>query len=256
MPEPGKIARFEIPPELRFLLKRELRTGIFDYAFTGPQSAKHLVESLGIPHTEISFIRVNGEIRSLDHPVQDGDSIQVFSKSANKVHFDRNPGEPRFVLDGHLGRLAAYLRMLGLDCLYRNNYTDPELVQISVNEGRILLTRDRRLLMHKTIQHGCLLRSLDPGVQLTEIIQRFGLKHWIKPFQRCLLCNHELQPVDKEDVLDRLQPLTIRYFDEFHLCPGCNQVYWKGSHYEKMLKLVFMAGSFADEMELEPPTGS
>ncbi len=256
MPEPVKNARFEIPPDLRFLLKRALRTGIFDYTFTGPQSAKHLVESLGIPHTEVSFIRVNGESCSLDYLVQDGDCIQVFSQSANKALIYRTPGEPRFVLDGHLGRLAAYLRMLGLDCLYRNDYTDPELVQVSVSEGRILLTRDRRLLMHKTIQHGCLLRSLDPGVQFTEIIQRFALKHWIKPFQRCLLCNHVLQPVEKEVILDRLQPLTIQYFDEFHLCPGCNQVYWKGSHYERMLRLVIMAGRLADDMQLEPPTGS
>lgn len=256
MPEPAKNARFEIPPELRFLLKRALRTEIFDSAFTGPQSAKHLVESLGIPHTEISFIRVNGERCSLDHLVQDGDCIQVFSQSANNAYIDRNPGEPRFVLDGHLGRLAAYLRMLGLDCLYRNNYTDAELVQVSVNEGRILLTRDRRLLMHKTIQHGCLLCSLDPGDQLTEIIQRFDLKNWIKPFQRCLRCNHVLQPVDKEVILDRLQPLTIQYFDEFHLCPGCNHIYWKGSHYERMLPLVLMAGRVADEMRIESSTGS
>jgi len=246
MPEPGKIARFEIPPELRFLLKRALRSGIFDYEFNGPQSAKHLVESLGIPHTEISFIRVNGESCSLHHQVKDGDCIQVFSQSANNANNDRNPGEPHFVLDGHLGRLAAYLRILGLDCLYRNDYTDPELVQISVNEGRILLTRDRRLLMHKTIQKGYLLRSLDPEVQFSEIILRFPLKHWIRPFQRCLICNQVLQPVKKEVILDRLQPLTIQYFDEFRLCPGCNQVYWKGSHYERMLPLVSKAGRLAD----------
>ena len=256
MPEPGKTSRFEFPPELRSLLKRRLQDGILDLDFTGPQSAKHLVDPIVNPNTEISHILVHSESQSLDHLVQDGDCIQVFSQAANKANIEGSTAEPRFVLDGHLGRLTAYLRMLGLDCQYRNNFSDPELVQISINEGRILLTRDRRLLMHKTIQHGCLLRSLDPEVQFIEIIQRYSLKSWIKPFQRCLLCNYELQDVEKEAVLERLQPLTIQYFDEFRLCPGCNQIYWKGSHYERMLKRIEKAGRVVDEVHLEPPTGS
>ena len=255
MVEPVKNARFEFPPELRALLKRKLRDGIFHLEFNGPQSAKHLVESLGIPHTEISFILVNGGGGSLEYLVQDGDCIQVFSQAADIIKVDVNPVEPSFVLDGHLGRLAAYLRMLGLDCQYRNNYSDPELVQISVSEGRILLTRDRQLLMHKTIQHGCLIRSLDPEAQLPQVIQRYSLKSWIRPFQRCLLCNHALQDVEKEAILERLEPLTIQYFDEFRLCPGCKQIYWKGSHYERMLKLIEKTGRVADELHLEPPTG-
>ena len=142
------------------------------------------------------------------------------------------------MLDGHLGRLASHLRMLGLDCLYNNGYEDEELVQISVEDGRILLTRDRLLLMHKVVTQGYLLRSLDSNEQLHEVVHRYALAQWVKPFQRCLRCNHLLESVAKKTVLERLEPLTKKYYDEFKLCPACNQVYWKGSHYERMLQLI------------------
>jgi hypothetical protein len=146
--------------------------------------------------------------------------------------------EPRFVLDGHLGRLASHLRMLGLDCLYHNGYEDDELMHISVNEDRILLTRDRLLLMHKVITQGYLLRSLDSTEQLYEVVRRYGLVKWVRPFERCMNCNHPLEPVRKESVLEKLEPLTKKYYDDFKLCPGCGKVYWKGSHYERMLELI------------------
>jgi hypothetical protein len=128
--------------------------------------------------------------------------------------------------------------MLGLDCLYHNAYDDDELVRISVAEGRILLTRDRRLLMHKIITKGYLLRSLDPTEQLYEVVQRYGLVKWVRPFERCMNCNQPLQAVRKETVLEKLEPLTKKYYDEFKLCPACDQVYWKGSHYERMLQVI------------------
>ena len=142
------------------------------------------------------------------------------------------------MLDGHLGRLASHLRMLGVDCLYNNGYEDDELAHISVEESRVLLTRDRLLLMRKVITQGYLLRSLNSTEQLHEVVQRYGLVKWVKPFQRCLRCNHQLEPVAKETVLERLEPLTKKYYDEFKLCPACDQVYWKGSHYERMLQLI------------------
>jgi uncharacterized protein with PIN domain len=142
------------------------------------------------------------------------------------------------LLDNHLGRLAAYLRMLGFDCLYHNDYSDEELAEILQHEERILLTRDRRLLMRNVVSHGYCPRSLDSLEQLTEVIQRFELAKRIQPFHRCLRCNHPLEPVSKEAVLDRLEPLTRLYFDEFQICPDCKQIYWKGSHYERMERLI------------------
>ena len=147
-------------------------------------------------------------------------------------------GEPSFIADNHLGRLAAYLRMLGFDTLYRNDYQDPELAAVAHQEGRILLTRDRRLLMRREVDYGCCLRSLDSREQLGEVVRRYALAQTARPFRRCLRCNHELEVVDKAAVLERLQPLTRRYFEEFARCPGCDQVYWKGSHYERMLELI------------------
>ena len=144
----------------------------------------------------------------------------------------------RFLHDNHLGRLAAYLRMLGFDCLYRNDYQDQELTEIQQGEERILLTRDRRLLMRKAVADGYCLRSLNSFEQLREVVQRFDLTRHMLPFHRCLRCNHLLEPVDKEAILDRLERLTKRYFDQFHICPACGQIYWKGSHYERMEKLV------------------
>jgi hypothetical protein len=229
-----KAGRFDFAPDLQPILKRGLRDQPVEMRFKGPQSVKHLIESLGIPHTEIGPLSASGERIGLDYIVQDGDRIEV--RAVAPAADDTI--EPRFVLDGHLGRLASHLRMLGLDCLYNNAYEDEELVRISVGEDRILLTRDRMLLMHKIIAQGYLLRSLDSTEQLYEVIRRYGLVKWVRPFERCMNCNHPLEPIGKELVLEKLEPLTKKYYDEFKLCPGCGKVYWKGSHYERMLELI------------------
>jgi hypothetical protein len=233
-------AYFDLQPELHCFLPRDKRNVTIALAFKGRQSLKHLVESLGVPHTEVGQVMVNGQARSLDSVPHNGDRIEVRPAAPSC------PLEPRFLLDGHLGRLAAYLRMLGFDCLYNNDYgcvvsnhyNDDRIAVILADDPRILLTRDRRLLMRKGIHYGYCLRSLEPPQQLAEVVRRFDLAGKITPFHRCLRCNHPLEPVSKDAVLDRLQPLTKRYFDEFHLCPACNQVYWKGSHYERMQELI------------------
>lgn len=199
--------------------------------FQGRQSLKHLVESLGVPHPEIGQVQVNSKEAKLSAITQDGDRVEVHPVP------NSCPGEPRFLLDSHLGRLAAYLRMLGFDCLYRSDYDDAELAGILQRDERILLSRDRRLLMRRVVSHGYCPRSLDSQEQLTEVVQRFDLIKSISPFHRCVRCNHPLEPVSKEAILNRLEPLTKQYFDEFHICPDCEKIYWKGSHYERMQEL-------------------
>ena len=228
-----KVARFDFDPELQLLLERNLRGEPVNLRFQGPQSVKHLIESLRIPHTEIGPLTVNGKGIGMETIVRDGDRLEV-----RPVPSATLTEEPRFVLDGHLGKLASHLRMLGLDCLYQNSYEDEELVRISVDEERILLTRDRLLLMHKVITQGYLVRSLVPSEQLYEVVQRYRLDKWVRPFQRCMNCNHPLKSVEKETVLERLEPLTKKYYDEFKQCPACHKVYWKGSHYERMLAMI------------------
>jgi uncharacterized protein with PIN domain len=226
------LAYFLFRGRLNDFLARDQREQVIPVQFRERQSVKHLAESLGVPHPEIGRVQINGEEEPLNVITQDQDHVEIHPIT------DGYSGEPRFILDIHLGRLTAYLRMLGFDCLYETEYDDAQLATIAAEEKRILLTRDRRLLMRKSVLDGYSLRSLDSLKQLIEVVQRFDLAHRAIPFHRCLRCNHLLEPVSKEAVLERLEPLTKKYFDEFHICPACGQIYWKGSHYDKMEKLI------------------
>ena len=217
---------------LDYFLQRDQKEKQIRIEFRERQSIKHLVESLGVPHPEIGRVLVNKQDETLNAIAQDGDQIEIYP-----IENGTNT-EPRFLLDCHLGRLTGYLRMLGFDSLYQNDYEDSEIAQILKYDERILLTRDRRLLMRKVVVIGYCLRSLDSFEQIREVVQRFGLKDRIQPFQRCLHCNHALAAIDKGLILDRLEPLTRKYFEEFHICPGCRQIYWKGSHYERMQRVI------------------
>lgn len=236
-------ATFRFHAELNELLPASKRGRPIPQSFKGDQSVKHLIEALGIPHTEVDQILVDGEPHRFDYLARDGDQIEVHPISTSndrlsKIVADRPDPEPRFILDSHLGKLAAFLRMLGLDAWYRNDYQDRVLAEIASQTGRILLTRDRRLLMRREITYGYCLRSLNPEDQLLEVVRRYDLAGELTPFHRCLRCNTPLRVVSKARVLHRLEPLTRRYYDEFHLCPTCGQIYWKGSHYERMQRLV------------------
>jgi uncharacterized protein with PIN domain len=225
-------AYFRLFGRLNDFLPRDQRDQSIRVEFRERQSVKHLAESLGVPHPEMGRVQVNCQEGTLGTITQEGDRVEVQPVP------DGCPIEPRFILDNHLGRLSAYLRMLGFDCLYRNDFQDEELAETAQREERILLSRDRRLLMRKSVMYGYCLRSLDSLEQVSEVIRRFDLASRVSPFHRCLRCNHPLEPVSKEVVLERLEPLTRLYFDEFQICPACGQIYWKGSHYEKMQKLV------------------
>lgn len=231
-------------PALAVLLPPECRDGPFRRRFRGRVTVKHLVESLGVPHTEVGRVQINGREAPLDAMLRSGDHLEVFPPLPPAAR--EPPVLPRFVLDNHLGRLAALLRLLGFDALYRNDFQDEELAEIASSDERILLTRDHRLLMRKTVERGYWVRSLEPEEQVREVVRRFQLAGCIQPFRRCPRCNTLLEPVEKEAILDRLQPLTRQYYDEFHRCPGCGQIYWKGSHYERIrawLDRVLQEGS-------------
>jgi uncharacterized protein with PIN domain len=141
-------------------------------------------------------------------------------------------------LDVHLGKLARMMRLLGFDCLYRNDYDDPEIVQVSVSENRIILTRDRHLLQAGTVTRGYWIRSGDVEQQVLEVLRRFDLFSQIRPFRRCLLCNGALESARKEDILEHLEPKTILYYHTFFRCRQCRQIYWKGTHFEKLEEKV------------------
>lgn len=198
------------------------------------QTVKHLVESCGVPHPEIGQITSGGKPVAFSCQPRDGENLQVFPWDPKERERSLPAGEIRFVLDMHLGKLARYLRLLGFDSAYRNDFEDDQLAAIAALDARVLLTRDRRLLMRKAVLHGYCPRSLDPRRQLLEVLRSFNLAEKISPFQRCSHCNERLVQVSKESILDRLEPLTQRYYDDFQHCPACGNVYWRGSHYERM----------------------
>jgi uncharacterized protein with PIN domain len=230
--------------ELNDFLPPGQRKISFHHPFKQAGSIKDMIEALGVPHTEIDLILVNGQSVDFDYLVQDGDRISVYPvfESLDITPVTRLRPAPlrntRFVLDTHLGRLAAYLRMFGFDTLYRNDYDDPTLADISANEHRILLTRDRQLLMRKQITHGYFVRETQPKKQLLEILGRFDLYQAQRPFIRCMHCNGEIEPVAKEKIVSHLMPRTRAWCNEFRQCKQCRKIYWKGTHYQRMQQLI------------------
>jgi uncharacterized protein len=234
-----KRAFFRFYDDLEELLPSSKRGQEIICHFKGYQSVKHLIESLGVPHTEIGQVIVNSRVVDTSYRIQDGDRVEVLPARSDPHQEDLlQEKEIKFILDSHLGKLAAYLRMLGFDALYRNDYEDRQLAEVAEMEGRILLSRDRRLLMRKQVQAGYCVRKHNPQDQLKDVLNRFRLYSHIRPFQRCIRCNARLEKVSKEQVLDMLEPLTKLYYSSFSICPACHQVYWPGSHYEHMQRMI------------------
>ncbi|MEC4818911.1 MAG: Mut7-C RNAse domain-containing protein [Scytonema sp. PMC 1069.18] len=238
------VASFHFYAELNDFLPPHKREVTIAHAFNEKASIKDTIESLGVPHPEVDGIEVNGQWVDFSYIVQDGDVINVYpisgtgAKSLNVTVRPKLLSEIRFVLDIHLGKLATSLRLLGFDVLYRNDYEDEELARVSSSQERILLTRDRGLLMRSIVQYGYYVRNTNPQQQIVEVMQRFSLYKLVSPFQRCLRCNGLLKPVAKETVIDQLPESTRLYVDEFYQCQNCNQVYWKGSHYERLQQFI------------------
>ncbi len=217
-------AKFRFYAELNDYLPENRVKQTFEKEFDPQESIKHIVESMGIPHTEVDLILVNGVPVGFSSHLIDGDMVSIYPVFES---FDISPvnrlrpeplREPRFILDTHLGKLASYLRMLGFDTLYNNRAEDRDLAEISCREHRILLSRDRGLLMRNIVTHGHLIKETDPTKQLMEVIQRFQLINKVQPFRRCLTCNGLLQDVQKDAILDHLQPHTRLVYENFFQC--------------------------------------
>ena len=240
--KPMSYATFHFYDDLYYFLPSNHRYTTINHTFEGRVSIKDMIESLGVPHTEIEAISANGRGVDLTYLVEDAARIEVFGFSskipADKLIRPPLEGEPSFVLDVHLGQLAVYLRMLGFDAVYRNDYEDAEISCISSNCKRVLLSRDRGIFKRSRVEYGYFVREIKPKLQIVEVVKRFNLEKYFKPLQRCIRCNGRLTPVTKEEVLDRLEPLTARFYNEFSRCVECGQIYWKGSHYSKMVDFI------------------
>jgi uncharacterized protein with PIN domain len=233
-------ATFRFYGELNDFLARERRGRSFSTPCARAATTKHMVEALGVPHTEVELVLVNGAPAGLDDILEDGDRVAVYPRFttldvADVARLDqRPPGRVRFVADAHLGGLARLLRMAGFDTIYRNTLHDAEIEAIALDDGRAVLTRDRELLKRRGIEYGCYVRALKAQAQLREVVDRFGLAERMRPFTLCLSCNAPLRPIAKAEVLDRLPPRVAANQDEFSTCDCCHGVFWKGSHWQRM----------------------
>ena len=238
------IAHLRFYEELNDFLPPSQRKVEFELRFERRTSIKDMIESLGVPHPEIELILVNGRSVDFSHIVEDGDRISVYPvfeglDVSSLIRLRSAPlRDPRFVVDCNLGRLARYLRLLGLDCLYQNDFSDETVSRISHQQHRIVLTRDRRLLQRKIITHGFYVRAVNPRDQVGEVLQRLDLHGSVRPFTRCTRCNGLLKTAPKETVEHQLEAKTRRYYDRFLQCAQCGQVYWQGSHHKRARRLI------------------
>ena len=216
------------------------RGGEIAYVFLLPGSVKDMIEASGVPHPEVGRIVKNGVPASFEELVKDGDSFDAYPCALEERGLLPcfPAGVACFVLDVHLGTLAGYLRLLGIDTLYRNDYTDEELASISAAEDRVLLTRDVGLLKRSIVRLGYFLRSTDPEGQVQEVVRRYGLGEHARPLTRCLRCNGCLRAVAKEAVVQRLPEHVAQTQTEFKQCEGCSRVYWEGSHMKRIRELL------------------
>ena len=230
--------------ELNDFLSPALRKVAFSHTFDRRASVKDMIESFGVPHTEVDIILVNGDSVDFSYLVQDGDHISIYPVFES---LDISPllrlrpaplRTPAFILDSNLGRLARYLRLLGFDCLYQNDYEDEIVATLADQQQRIVLTRDRALLQRKIITRGYFVRAVRPRLQVKEVLARLDLYRQVAPFTRCIRCNGNLQVVDKQAIEEQLEPKTRQYFDAFRICTDCGQIYWQGSHHARSLQLI------------------
>lgn len=237
-------AWFRFYAQLNDFLPHHLRQRDVRYAFHGAPAVKDAIEALGVPHVQVDLIVSEGAPVGFDHPLRAGARIAVYPAFRQ---IDLDPllrvgpppmAQPAFVLDVHLGKLARLLRMLGLDARYRNDYGDEELVAIAEREDRTLLTRDRGLLKRGALTRGYWVRSTAPLAQAREVVRRYDLRAQVRPFTRCVRCNGRLVRVDREAVRDRVPPRTAAWCDAYYRCEACGQVYWRGTHVERMRRVV------------------
>jgi hypothetical protein len=230
--------RLHLYGDLDFFLGSRTRGGKVERHLSEKTSVKDVIESCGIPHTEVDLILVNGKAVNFAYAVTGDAEIELYSPGTQSSHFREKRLQANaiteFVADGHLGKMVRDLRLLGIDVAYDPAAEDRQLVEIASRHRRALLTRDRRLLMHAAVQLGYYLRSQNPLEQTIEVLRRFDLGSILSPFSRCLRCNALLEPAEKQKVIGQLEPLTKIYYDEFRRCSGCGQVYWSGSHFRKL----------------------
>ncbi|WP_349571926.1 Mut7-C RNAse domain-containing protein [Azotobacter salinestris] len=237
-------ATFRFYEELNDFLPAGRRRQAFTCGCARAATVKHMIEALGVPHTEVELVLVNGESVDFARLLHDGDRVAVYPRFEAldispllKVR-DHPLRELRFIADAHLGGLASLLRMCGFDTLYDNHFEDSQIAALAAEQHRIVLSRDRELLKRRIVTHGCYVHALKPALQLRELFERLDLAGSARPFSLCLHCNLPLHEVAAEQARPRLPPRVAVLYSRFLGCDACQRIYWEGSHWRSMCALL------------------
>jgi hypothetical protein len=231
---------FRFYEELNDFLPEERRKRAFPIEVDRARSVKDAIESAGVPHPEVDLILVDGRSVDFAHLLRGGERVAVYPIFES---LDISPlvrlrplplRDPRFVADGHLGKLARHLRMAGFDTLYGNDWDDDGIVRLAALQKRTILTRDKGMLRRGDVDRGYFVRATESEAQLAEVLARLQLDNAVAPFTRCRECNTPLEDVPRDAVLDRLPEKVRGLYDRFRRCPGCERIYWEGTHFERM----------------------
>ena len=235
---------FRFYEELNDFLPEGRRKRDFDIEIDRSRSVKDAIESAGVPHTEVDLILVDGRSVDFTHLLRGGERVAVYPvfealDIAPLVRLRPLPlRDPRFVADGHLGKLARHLRMAGFDTLWLNDSHDDEIVRISNADNRTILTRDKGMLRRSDVDRGYFVRATESEAQLAEVVRALQLETLLAPFTRCRECNTPLENVERDAVVDRLPDKVRGFYDRFKRCAGCGRVYWEGTHYRRMRAIL------------------
>jgi uncharacterized protein with PIN domain len=237
------LASFRFYEELNDFLPLARRKREFTYVCTSGGTVKQAIETLGVPPDAIELILANGESVDFSYVIREGDRVSVYPvfESLDVTPLLKVRAKPlrrtRFIAGARLSRLAKYLRMLGFDTLHENDYTDAQVASIAAGQRRIMLTRDRTLLVHERVSHGCQVRETRPRKQLAEVVSRLDLYRAVEPFSRCLRCNRKLIPVGGGTMRDLLPPASVRSDGRFLICDQCGRIYGD-SHCRRMERII------------------
>ncbi len=241
-----RAAEFRFYEELNDFLPREQRKRTFSYRFRGTPSVKDAIQALGVPHSAVDLILVDGEPVNFSHRLIGDERVAVYpvfeSLDISPIHRlrARPLRRPHFVIDVHLGKCARYLRMLGFDCIYEPDWDDETIIDFALENRRIILTRDRGILKQTRVTHGYWVRSKNPVDQVREVLAALDLNAQIRPLTRCLDCNGVIHQVGKVQIGGEVDPAILSRFDAFWRCRDCGKIYWRGSHHARMLQRIQM----------------
>lgn len=242
--KPGKSVKIRFYAELNDFLSGTEKQKPFCFPFKGIMTVREAIESLGVPHSGVDLVLVNGEPAELTQRIQADDYISVYPEfeAFDISDVSRIRKKPlrtsRFIVDAHMGKLSRDLRMLGFDTLFAGTVSDAEIIETAAREKRVILTRDRDLLKSGKVDHGYYVRAVRRHDQLKEVINKFDLRSQFDPFTRCMVCNGILTDASLSEIAGRLNPELTNMYMSFFRCSGCGRIYWEGSHYARMMAKI------------------